>query len=268
MIDLLRRNPLIAALAVVCLVLATIIAIELSTIGRGTPAMAPRKIAASEAKLLPPLAPVAPEAAYPETASRPLWIPTRRPAPPAVVQQASFQRGQFTLQGVMVAGNTRIAMLRDKTSGRIHRVEQGREINGLQVAEIDNEKVILAAGGDREVVELRVTKAAGAGTPGVAGGPAAPPPQPVAATAPSTQGPFGPAQRPPTAPTASQGALAGSPGQSQMGPLPAITGPATSAQAPGVPNPAARTMPQTQPAPPMTPEELLARRRIRRQTSE
>jgi general secretion pathway protein N len=265
MIDLLRRNPLIAALAVVCLVLASIVAIELATIGRGSPAAAPRKVAASEAKLLPPVAAVAPEAAYPETASRPLWIPTRRPAPPAVVQQASFQRGQFTLQGVIVAGGTRIAMLRDKTSGRIHRVEQGREVNGLQVAEVDNDKVVLAAGGDREVVELRVTKGAGAGTPAAAAAPGAP--QPVAATAPSTQGPFGPAARPPTAPTTPagpQGALAGG----QMGPLPATTGPATSARPPGVPNPAARTMPQSQPAPPMTPEELLARRRIRRQTSE
>jgi general secretion pathway protein N len=265
MIDLLRRNPLIAALALICVVLATIVAVELATIGRGTPALAPRKIAASEAKLLPPVAAIAPETAYPETAARPLWIPTRRPAPPPVVQQASFQRGQFTLQGVIVAGGTRIAMLRDKTSGRIHRVEQGREVNGLQVAEVDNDKVVLAQGGDREVVELRVTKA-GPGGPGTPGAPVPPGmPQPVAATAPSTQGPFGPTQRPPAAPP--QGAVAGAPGQGgQMGPLPATT-PSIAAQ-PGVANPAARTMPQTQPAPPMTPEELLARRRIRRQTSE
>jgi len=178
MIELLRRNPLIAALAALCVVLAAVVVVELATIGRSPSAAAPRKVAAGEAKLLPSVAALAPEQAYPETAARPLWVPTRRPAPPAAVQQASIPRGQYILQGVTIAGGTRIALLREKTSGRIHRVEQGKDVGGMQVAEVEPEKVTLAHGGEREVLELRVQKPTAAGMPG------APPPATAA-------GPFG-----------------------------------------------------------------------------
>ena len=44
---------------------------------------ATKTAAASEVKLLPPIAPVVPDQAYPETAARPIFTPTRRPAPAA-----------------------------------------------------------------------------------------------------------------------------------------------------------------------------------------
>ncbi len=137
MIELLRRNPLVVALAALCAVLAVVVVVELATIGRPSGAAVPRKVAAGEAKLLPSVATVSPEQAYPETAARPLWVPTRRPAPPAAAQQAAVARGQYTLQGVTIAGGTRIALLREKTSGRIHGVEQGKDVGGMQVAEVE-----------------------------------------------------------------------------------------------------------------------------------
>ena len=255
MIELLRRNPLIAALAALCAVLAVVVVVELATIGRPSRAAVPRKVAAGEAKLLPSVAAVSPEQAYPETAARPLWIPTRRPAPPAAAQQASLARGQYVLQGVTIAGGTRIALLREKTSGRIHRIEQGKEVNGMQVAEVQAEKVTLAQGGEREVLELQVQKPSAPGTPGI-------PPTAVADT-----GPFGPAQSTPGAPAAGAAIARPTPGAS--GPMPATRQPGgtpTPATAPAVANPSPGAVPQQSTAP-MTPEELLARRRARRNPS-
>ena len=255
MIELLRRNPLIVALAALCAVLAVVVAVELATIGR-SPAAAPRKVAAGEAKLLPSVAAVSPEQAYPETGARPLWIPTRRPAPPAAAQQASFARGQYILQGVTIAGGTRIALLRDKTSGRIHRVEQGKDVNGIQVAEVDAEKVTLAQGSEREVLELRVQKPAAQGTPGAT--------PPVAAV---DTGPFGPSALATGAPAGGAPIARATP--ATPGPMPTTRpagAPPTPVTAPAVANPSPGAVPQQTTAP-MTPEELLARRRARRNPS-
>ena len=260
MIEPLRRNPLIAALALVCVALAAVVAIEVLTIGGSSGAPAPRKVAASEAKLLPPIAVVSPEAAYPETADRPLWIPTRRPAPPPVVAQASFQRGQFILQGVTIAGDTRIAMLKEKASGRVHRVEKGKEVNGLQLAEVEPERVTLAQGAEREVLELLVQKPGG-GAPAAATS--------LGAVPAASQGPFGSPHPPGTLGAAAPQATAAPPAgitapQTSMGPL----APTRQFSPPGTPvpgaNPSTTTVPQQQSAAPMTPEELLARRRARR----
>lgn len=267
MIDLLRRNPVIAALAIACAVLAGIVAFELLVPSGSSAASAGRKAAPAEAKLLPPIAAASPEQAYPETVNRPLWIPTRRPAPSAVAAPAaSFPPGQFILQGVIVAGGTRVALLKEKASGRIHRAEKGRDVNGIQVAEVEPESVTLAQGDQREVLELRVQRPgpAAPGAPAVAAGssagpfaslparpgapvppvqavPAAPPPTPVPGQPPAGS-PFGTVPRPP---------------QTSPGPL----APNTAA------NPPPAAVPQATSSAPMTPEELLARRRARRNQS-
>jgi hypothetical protein len=253
--EFLRRNPLIAGLAVLCVALAAIVVVELVAIGRATPTVPPRKAVPAEVKLLPQIAATSPESAYTETGARPLWIPTRRPAPPVAVAAAqTFTRGQFILQGVTIAGSTRIAMLKEKASGRIHRVELGRDVNGLHLAEIEPDRVTLSQGGEREVVELRVQRLAGPGpAPGAGGAPA-----PPAASA-GVSGPFVsfPTSPPPVSPA---------PGGVPLippGPMPPSARPPAAPTTPATTNPAPGTVPQ-QSAAPMTPEELLARRRARR----
>lgn len=257
-----RRNPLIASLAVLCVALAAIIAVEVLAVRGATPPAPPRKAAPAEAKLLPQVAATSPDSAYVETAARPLWIPTRRPAPPVAVAAAqTFTRGQFILQGVTIAGSTRIAMLKEKASGRVHRIELGRELNGLHLAEVEPDRITLVQGAEREVVELRVQRVAGSathapGTPGAAPAmPTAPHSAAVAAgaTAPAS-GPFTPR---PVSPT---------PGGVPLippGPMPPSARPPAAPVKAASPNPAPGTVPQ-QSAAPMTPEELLARRRARR----
>jgi len=254
--DALRRNPLVAALGVLCALLAAVVALELFSEGRPVGSGPARKAAVAQADLLPPLSAVAPEQLYPEAVNRPLWIPTRRPAPPAAAAPASFARGQFILQGVTIAGNVRIAMLKEKASGRIHRVEKGRDFNGIQLVEVEPEKVTLAQGAEREVLELLVQR------PGAA--PAAGP-VPVAGAA---AGPFAPAVAarvaPRTPPSPSPFGQPLIPPAASAGPRPA--GAASPAPSPAAANPAARAAQQPTAAP-LTPEELLARRRARRNQS-
>jgi len=267
--DLLKRYPLLSALALVVALLLVVLAIEYaSSAALRERTAAPSRSPATpvQTKLLPAIAAVNPEQEYAETAARPLFTPTRRPAP-MQAQSASptMVKGQYTLTAVMSAGGTKIALLREKASGRVVRVEQGKELNGITVAQIDREQVTLAQGGDQEVLSLLVTKAGGVAAlgPHPSGGPFAPPavaqpPVPVAEQAnPAARATpaSGTAPAPAAAPAPSFG---GTPaGRSQP------VNPNTPFGAQAVPDPTTATPPTSQAAP-LTPEELLARRRARR----
>jgi len=245
MIATLRRRPLIAGLALLTAALAVLLAFEIADASRSRiPAVPSRPAAPAPAKLLPSIASVPAEQAYPESVARPLFIPTRRPAPAQAVAAApAFNRGQFQLLGVIIVGNTKTAMLREKSSGKVHRVEMGREVNGIKVASIERDSVTLAQGGESEVVSMQVQKAAGAAAqPHVAGPfaqPAAPGQPPQAVPPPVAQA--APQQPPPVQIPAASAALLGIAPPQQGAP----------ANAPEVTTP-------------MSPEELLARRRARR----
>jgi len=271
MIEIFKRYPLIAALGIVSAVLLVVLALEYragGTLRERLGASGATRPAVVETKLLPPMPVVNPDVEYAETAARPLFIATRRPAPAQAQAAAApaMNKGQFTLTGVTIAGDTKIALLREKSSGRVVRVEQGKEVNGITVARIEPEKVTLTQGGDEEVVSMLVAK--GASQPGV-------PPVPMASGA----GPFAPASvAPPGVNPAARASPAGVPVAAPAPPQPPAVDPNTlfgprpgSAldprtqpnAAPGtVPDPTTATPPTS--AAPLTPEELLARRRARR----
>jgi hypothetical protein len=258
MIATLKRFPVISALAAVAVVLLAIVLLEIASgsVAQRQLANVPvQRTAVVEAKLLPAITPVSAEDAYPESGARPLFTPTRRPAPPGTVATTSaIPKGQFVLTGVTIAGPLRIALLREKSTGRVVRIEKGKEVSGvagMTVAQIEPDSVTLAMSGDQEVLPLRVQKGPGAPAAAATGpfaGPAAPAatPAPAPAPAPSIEAPIAagqnPAARPPSPPSA-------------FGPATAMP-PAPPAAAPGSPNANQST--------PMTPEELLARRRARR----
>jgi hypothetical protein len=140
-------------------------------------------------------------------------------------------------------------------------VEAGREINGIKIAEIDRESVTLTQGNDREVLQMQVLR------PGAVPGPGQGPGASAAA------GPFGPTS---PAPGGGLPGPGGAPGQPVPGaglPAPTVAAPPVP-QSPGMilnnPNPLAAPAPGTNPGAqtanttPMSPEELLARRRARR----
>jgi general secretion pathway protein N len=260
--NVLRQNPLALALSVIAAILVVVIVAE-AWLGRSlwsaATASSAKPAAPADAKMIPPLAVVVPDQAYPETAARPLFTPTRRPAPAAPSVANTMTKGQFTLMGVIAVRDQRTALLREKSGGKVHRVDRGKEINGMTLTAVENDQVTLSQGGDQEVLTLQVQK-----------GPA------VAAAAPAapSAGPFGPMAGQPAAgpgPTP-----AGQPGPgvapAQPAPQPAIANrpptppnPANPAQRSGFgPFPQSQQSGGTSEATPMTPEELLARRRARR----
>jgi len=267
--EILQRHPITAALAAVGVLLVLVIAAEIAWGLRSAPpgaAAAGATPAFTESKLLPPIASTSAEQTYPETGSRPLFSPTRRPAPQAT-STSTIAKGQYVLQGVIIVGDQRVAMLREKAApGRLYRVEKGRDVNGVKVSEIEPQRVTLQVGDDTEVITLAVQKGAAPGpgaaaaqsaAPAAASGPffvpaapaAAPPPP--AAPAPATPA----APRMIGAPPAGTAEPAQGDGSSGFGPRPRNTGPSAQQGTAG-------TSQETQQ---MTAEELLARRRARRQ---
>jgi general secretion pathway protein N len=245
-----ERRPLLAALVGLAILLAVAIGLEaaLGTSAGGADGMATRAAAPTDAKLLPPVIAQAPEQAYPEMTARPLFTPTRRPAPadPSAGRTA-FVRGQYVLQGVISVGDQRTAMLKEKATGRIFRVDRGKDVNGIVVEAIEPTQVTLALNGERENLELLVQRPDGKATAAAAAASAA------AAVNPGDAGPFGAPQA--AAPPAVPPQAAGAPGSNpDPRAIPTTPNPANPAAARGA-------QPTAQP---MSPEELLARRRARR----
>jgi hypothetical protein len=115
-----------------------------------------------------------------ETVDRVLFNPTRRPAPAATQSAAgpsTMKRGQFTLTGTSVVGNTATAFLREVAGGKARSVRKGETLNGMTVAEVTSDRVRLKQGDEFEDLQLKI--AAGPRTtvqpaPVVAAAPAAP----------------------------------------------------------------------------------------------
>lgn len=109
-----------------------------------------------------------------EIAMRPLFVPTRRPAPaapPPEPPKPSMIKDQFTLSGITVTPGGKFAFLIEKAGNKPRVVSEGREINGIRIKEIAADRVVLSQYDDTEILVLKTGK-----------GSATPPPAPTGAT--------------------------------------------------------------------------------------
>lgn len=121
-----------------------------------------------------------------ETSLRPLFVSTRRPAPPPLPPEPpkpTMNKGQFKLSGVSILPEGKFAFLVDKSGKQTHVVAQGKEINGILVKEVSPDSVVLSQHGDSELLVLQTAKGPAriplpATTPAVQAEPKAPPPPP------------------------------------------------------------------------------------------
>jgi type II secretory pathway component PulC len=65
-------------------------------------------------------------------------------------------KGQFILLGVILSEDKKIAMLREIATGKVFRLEQGKEINGMQLEKLEPEKITLKQGDEREELTLKI----------------------------------------------------------------------------------------------------------------
>lgn len=121
------------------------------------------------------------DAGFPESASRPLFMPTRRPVPSAAPAPV-MKRGQFVLVGTSrtkAFGDS--AMLRETATGKTHVVKAGETIQDMTVKSVGPDRVVLAAGDESEEIIMRAASSPkqapiAVGGPGPLGSPAAPRP--------------------------------------------------------------------------------------------
>ncbi len=90
--------------------------------------------------------------------TRPLFTPSRRPSASESDTRlpSSMRRGQFTLLGVIITKEKKIAMLREIATGKVMNVQQGNEVNGMQLETLEPEKVTLKQGEEREDLVLKI----------------------------------------------------------------------------------------------------------------
>jgi len=158
-------------------VLALVIGVE-HYLGSEEPAAVPRAPAkVADARMLPPFTLAAADQVAPETAERPLFIPTRRPAPPAATVQPTMRKGQFALTGVTVSSEASFAFLRELSTGKTKSVRKGAEVNGLRVDAVEPRRVVLRQGEETEDLFLAIQSPPKSATPppGAPGSPGAPP---------------------------------------------------------------------------------------------
>lgn len=174
-------------------VLLVIVGVE---VGQDGPQAAPEVVAAAAPQpvvpaLLPEYAIQGSLDARRETVERPLFVPTRRPAPTPVevAPKATMPRGQFALTGTTLVDGKGTAFLREVKGGKFRRVQQGDTINGMLVAEVTADRVKFVMGDESEELVLKV-----AGNPKPTPGAVPPPPAGVAAVPGVGQPPQSPQQ--------------------------------------------------------------------------
>ena len=182
-----------------------------------------------DTNLLPPfaLARLSPSGdGYRETVERPLFVPTRRPAPAGSGAQMAMKKGQYRLAGTTVSEHISVAYLFETGTSKTFRVNKGADINGMTVDSVSATRVVLKQGDDTEELTLRISTSPR--TP-------PPPPQQVAGGA-----PLPPGQSHGASPQAGVGSHVAPPGfeppggSFQAGSSPAVAGAPGSAPAPGV----------------------------------
>ena len=67
-----------------------------------------------------------------------------------------MKKGQFQLVGVMILPEASYAWIREVTSGRTRKVEQGGTVNGMLIQQVEPERIILAQYDDMESLTLKV----------------------------------------------------------------------------------------------------------------
>lgn len=221
------------------------------------PAMRPAK--AADAPMLPEFRLAALDAGFPESASRPLFMPNRRPVP-AAASAPTMKRGQFQLVGTSRTkefGDS--AMLKDVASNKTTVVKLGATIRDMTLDSVGSDRAVLKLGDETEELVMKAQpKAAAPSAPSAVRAPGTPaaPANPVAS---NTAAPA-PAQAPGAGIFGSQPATALPPG-TQFAP----GAPGSPTVFPGAPGsnitPASPSSGTTATPRAPTPEEILERRR-------
>jgi len=151
---LMTRQGVTYALGALCAVLCVVIAYELA---------APH--GPTVASVAPPLrAPTPPPAAiktlpamdtFAEVTERPLFSPTRKPAPLEAVPDAGGNVNGFFLTSIVVDGGQREALIQHGHPPALSRLIEGQSVEGWTVQSIEADRVVLQRAGTAQELKLK-----------------------------------------------------------------------------------------------------------------
>lgn len=102
---------------------------------------------------------------YAGTLKRPLFVPSRREAPPVPPvppppppPPPTMQKGQFQLMGTIITDEMRTAIVKEVSSGKERQVVQGYTINGLQLELVEASHIVFTQYDDREEIRLKLQR--------------------------------------------------------------------------------------------------------------
>jgi general secretion pathway protein N len=153
-----RRTPLPLLLLLVGLAGAALSYVLSSApldLGDEDPAAPPARPAGRQAAppqaafTLPPLGD------YAEVGARPLFSPTRRPAPPDEAPAAERRMTEMVLTGVVMSPRERFAIVQYGTPPVLQRVSEGQEVQGWTVQTIHADHVVLKSGDLTQTVRFQ-----------------------------------------------------------------------------------------------------------------
>lgn len=113
------------------------------------------------------------EKTYAATLERPLFVPSRREAPPVPPPPPppppTMKKGQFQLLGTTITDEIRTALVKEVSSGKVRQIELNQTINGLRLEQVEPERVVFTQYGDREELHLKIQSSPKVPPPGQPG---------------------------------------------------------------------------------------------------
>lgn len=158
------RHATVLLPALLCGMLAALVALELADAGE---AMPPAPPAAAPSRAAPPAPPAAVKlpalAAYAEVMQRPLFSASRQPPPPEVGQDLLGKSGSFVLLGIVLAPDDKAVLIQHGHPVEIARLKEGQAVEGWTLLSILPDRITLQHGASEVELKLR-DRAAGSGT--------------------------------------------------------------------------------------------------------
>jgi hypothetical protein len=151
---LLSRAVMSLLLSALCVALSVVIYSEL--VAPDSPAVP--QVAPKAQTVMPPppsIKTLPPIDAYAEVSQRPLFSPTRQPAPPQATPDTAGNVNGFFVTAIVLDGNQRVATIQHGRPPALARVVEGQTVEGWIVQSIQAEGVVLQRGGMAQELKLK-----------------------------------------------------------------------------------------------------------------
>ncbi len=107
------------------------------------------------------------EKVYSGTLERPLFVPTRRPAPPPPPPPPpTMKKGQFQLLGTTITDELSVAIVKEVAGGKVRQLVLNQTINGLRLEQVEPDRIVFTQYNDSEELHLKIQPSPKAPPPG------------------------------------------------------------------------------------------------------